>query len=187
MNSDPRVDDSKLDYNQMMKRDLTQLVDALDLDDLSKQFIKSRWLEQLLWLEYASKKNQTKYYLFRLSCIIGGVTIPALVTLNECGKMDAFVHPATIIVSLIVAVSAAIEEFLHFGERWRHYRRTAELLKGEGWSFFQRIGQYRKFDSHAKAYPEFAGRVEDIFQKEVAVFITKVTKEKEDGEKSEKV
>jgi hypothetical protein len=155
------------------------LIDGLNFDDdMPKQFLKSRWLDQLVWMDKASKKNQRYYYILRLSCIVGGVLIPALVGVNANGTMGGFVHFMTVLLSLVVAVSAAVEEFFHFGERWRHYRRMAEILKGEGWSFLQLSGHYINYESHAEAYPEFAGRVEEIFQKEVEVFITKVSKEK---------
>lgn len=166
------------DYTQKMKKELMQLIDTLNLEEMPKNFLRSRWLDQLMWMESASKKNQRYYYVFRLSCIVGGVLIPALVSIKAGGSMGAFVQFITVVFSLIVAVSAAIEEFFHFGERWRHYRRTAELLKGEGWSFFQRSGNYSKYENHTEAYPEFAGRIEETFQKEVELFITKVSKEK---------
>lgn len=165
-----------------MKKELGRIIEALSLDELPKTFLKSRWLDQLIWVERASKKNQHFYYLLRLSCILGGVTIPALVSLTAGGKIIPWVHSVTVILSLIVAVSAAVEEFFHFGERWRHYRSLAEHLKGEGWSFFQLSGIYGRYDSHADAYLEFAGRIEEALQKEVAVYIAKMTKAKESEE-----
>lgn len=179
----------KPDYSLKMEKELTALIDGLsfkDDDEMPKRFLKSRWLDQLIWMDKASRKNQNYYYIFRLSCIVGGVLIPALVSIDADGTMGGVFQFLTVVLSLVVAVSAAVEEFFHFGERWRHYRRMAEILKGEGWSFFQRSGNYRKYDRHADAYPEFAGRVEEIFQKEVQVFITKVSKEKADDQKPPK-
>lgn len=176
--------ESKTDYTQMMKAELIQVIDELEIADLQKKFLKSRWLDQLLWMEGVSKKNQQFYYVFRLACIIGGVMIPALVSLKIAGGMGGFVQFVAVVLSLIVAVSAAIEEFFHFGERWRHFRRTAELLKGEGWSFFQLTGNYRKYVTHADAYPVFAGRIEEAFQNELEIFITKVSKENTEDKKA---
>lgn len=171
--------DNKTDYSSKMEKELAALIDGLSFDDgMPKQFLKFRWLDQLIWMDKASKKNQNYYYILRLSCIVGGVLIPALVSIDAEGAMNGIFQFLTVVLSIIVAVSAAVEEFFHFGERWRHYRRMAEILKGEGWSFFQRSGNYRKYESHAEAYPEFAGRVEVILQKEVEVFVTKVSKEK---------
>lgn len=168
-----------VDYIDMMKEELLQLIEDLDVENLQKKFLRSRWLDQLLWMEKASKKNQRKYYLLRLACIIGGVIIPALVGLNLTGGWDIFIRIITVVLSLIVAVSAAIEEFFHFGERWRHYRRSVGHLKTEGWLFFQLSGPYESLSNHKEAYPIFAGRVEETFQSEMETFISKISKEEQ--------
>lgn len=160
------------------KENLNQLIDAVNLTDLQKRFLKSRWLDQLMWMESSAKKAQMRYYLLRLMCIIGGVMIPALVGLDMDDKMNEFIRWMTVLLSLMVAVSAAVEAFFQFGERWRHYRRTAELLKIEGWRFFQLCGPYQNADSHEAAYPVFAGRVEETFQGEVEDYIARVVREK---------
>ncbi len=157
------------------KKELGRIIEALSLDELSKTFLKSRWLDQVLWVERAAKRNQRYYYALRLSCIIGGVMIPALVGFKPGGETLPWVHLVTAIIGLVVALSAAVEEFFHFGERWRHYRRLAEHLKVEGWSFFQLTGRYHRHDDHTDAYPAFAGRIEEALQQEVAVFMAKVT------------
>jgi predicted alpha/beta hydrolase len=87
---------------------------------------------------------------------------------------------ATFALSLLVAISAAVEGFFRYGERWRHYRRTAELLKTEGWQFLQLTGYYRRHAAHALAYPLFASRVEDILQQDVDAYITTVAAEPAD-------
>lgn len=171
--------DPKSDYTATMKADLEQLIEDLDLETLQKKFLRSRWLDQLIWMESSSKKNQLRYYILRLGCIIGGVIIPALVSIHASGALGGMIQFVTVVISLIVAVCAALEEFFHFGERWRHYRRTAELLKGEGWSFFQLSGHYQSHNDHKEAYPLFAARMEETFQREVDIFITKISKESE--------
>jgi hypothetical protein len=168
-----------LDYNARMKGELLELVNALDIDKLQNKFLQSRWLDQFVWMKNASNKNQRKYYLLRLSCIIGGVIIPALVGLNLAGGWDIFIRIITVVISLIVAVSAAIEEFFHFGDRWRHYRRSVGQLKTEVWLFFQLSGPYESFSSHQEAYPIFARRMEETFQNEMDTFITKISKEEQ--------
>jgi len=178
--------DIKPDDQEIRTKEFSQLIDALNLEALPKQFLKSRWLDQLYWMEAASIKNQRYYYILRLVCIAGGVMIPALVSVDADGSIGALIKMAVVILSLAVALSAAIEEFLHFGERWRHYRSAAEYLKGEGWSFFQLSGPYRKHKNHADAYPDFAGSVEEALRAEVNLFISKVSKEKKDGEQPPK-
>lgn len=121
---------------------------------------------------------QKRYYLLRLTAIVGGVTVPALVSLNlSSSGVMAYVRWATFIISLMVAISVAVEEFFHYGERWRHYRNSVERLKIEGWEFFQLSGQYRDL-KHAEGYPVFAEKVENILRHEVEVYISEVVREK---------
>ncbi|MDH4098302.1 MAG: DUF4231 domain-containing protein, partial [Nitrospira sp.] len=109
--------------------------------------------------------------------IIGGVIVPALVSQNVGGGAATMIQTITFIISLLVALSAAVEEFFHYGERWRHYRRTVESLKSEGWQFFQLSGPYANL-THVQAYPAFAARVEELSREEVETYMTQVAKEK---------
>lgn len=124
-------------YRDRLKQDLDSLIDALELSDLQKHFLRSRWLDQVLGMEGRADACQCRYYALRLVAIIGGVIIPALVSLNVRGAtVSGAVSWITFVLSLMVAISLAVEEFLRFGERWRHYRRLVESLKNDGWQFF---------------------------------------------------
>ncbi len=190
-------------YHQQLKKDLGELIDSLELSDLQKRCLRSRWLDQIIWMEGRANKARNRYYLLRLTVIIGGVSIPALVSLNTptLTNLDtgggttpgigwlALAGWAAFVLSLVVALSAAIEQFFNYGERWRHYRRMVESLKLEGWRFFQLGGPYRRYKSHAEAYRAFAARTEEINQHDVEAYITSVVREKEEDkeEKSREV
>jgi hypothetical protein len=160
-------------------KEVIQLIESLELSDLQKHLLRTRWLEQVRWLEGRAIFNRKSYHTLRLAAIVGGVIVPALVSLQLSGNAAAVVHWLTFGLSLVVALSAAIEEFFHNGERWRHYRRTVELLKSEGWQFFQRSGPYQGYASHAEAFQAFAGQVESICQHEVDAYINTVAQERE--------
>jgi Protein of unknown function (DUF4231) len=156
------------------------LIDRTNLDEHQRDFLKLRWLDQLTWMNSKASNAQRMYYRLRLITIVGAVVVPALVALNT---LDSWVgtsaQVATWVMSLVVAVSAAIEGFFQFGQRWRNYRSTAERLKTEGWLFLQLAGPYASANgSHAGVYPAFANRVEELIQKDVDVYITQVTAEK---------
>ena len=163
-----------------LKADLDQLIAQLRLSELRRQFLRSRWLDQLVWVEGRATHNRDRYFFWRLITIIGGVLVPALVTLQLNGSATASVTWVTFAVSLLVAISAAVEGFFRYGERYRHYRRTAELLKTEGWQFLQLTGHYRRHIAHATAYPLFASRVEDVLQQDVDAYISTVAAEPAD-------
>ena len=157
---------------------LAAQIDQLALDGLQKAYLHDRWLDQRTWLARSARRNQRRHYALRLITILGGVAIPALVGLEiNSNETEEYVRWLTFGLGLLVAAAAALEEFFRYGERWRHYRRHAELLKTEGWAFLQLVGPaYTEFDTHAAAFRTFVGRVEDILREEVGVYITHVTR-----------
>ena len=160
-----------------------ELIEGLDLGERERVFMRRRWLDQLLWTERAAKRAHHWYHALRLTTIVGALVVPALVGVNVTEGVEPVVASTTFAVSLLVAICAGVDEFFHFGERWRHYRQVAEQLKTEGWHFFQLSGPYRRFNpDHAAAYPLFAGRVEAIIQRDVEVYFTEVAQETQEKE-----
>ena len=168
-------------YLDSLKREFTGLIDDLGLDPTRKRFLVSRWLDQVAWMEGKASKAQKQYYRLRLVTVVGAVLVPALVSVSALDSdlagidIGAVGKIATWIVSLVVAVSAAIEGFFRFGERWRNYRSTAERLKMEGWLFFQLAGPYSgEAATHEDGYSAFASRVEELIKSDVEVYLTEV-------------
>ena len=176
----------KTRYPTWLRNELGGVIDELDLEQPQKRFLTSRWLDQVLWTEKKANKARTWYYALRLTTVIGAVLIPALVSLSLTDDtLDTAVQVGTWVISLIVAVSAAIEQFFHFGDRWRSYRRTVERLKAEGWLFLQLSGRYAANGAtHASAYPAFATRTERLIDTDVDAFLTEVAIERERTEEA---
>jgi Protein of unknown function (DUF4231) len=195
----------KFDYNEYLKNEFGRIINRLELSELQKDFLRARWLDQILWMEGRATSARNWHRRLRLTTIIGGVIIPALVSLSSF-NLDAITIPnanavqsntnfrgffglSAFILSQVVAISAASEQFFNNGDRWRHYRRSVESLKAQGWQFFQLTGPYSKTASHKDAFTLFAGQVEEILQRDVEVYSTQVVQEKrkedENQEKSE--
>ncbi|HEX6727178.1 MAG TPA: DUF4231 domain-containing protein, partial [Nitrospira sp.] len=134
-----------------MRGEMDKLIASLDLPELNKEFMRARWLELVIWMDGKAKESVWWYRRLRLATIIGGVIVPALVSLNIGSDTQALIQTITFIVSLVVAFSAAVEEFFRYGERWRHYRQMTESLKSEGWQFLQLSGPYATH-THIQAY-----------------------------------
>ncbi len=172
---------NKSGYENWLKQDMGALIDALDLSEMQKHFMRSRWLDQVMYMEGRSKNAQRWHYRLRVTTIVAGVIVPGLVSLNIADNaLATSIRVFTFVLSLLVGISAAVEQFFNFGERWRHYRQTSEMMKIEGWSFFQLSGAYQRAKSHAEAYREFASRVEAVIQHDVEVYVSEVTKEKKE-------
>ncbi len=174
------LDKSKSDqsYIEWLESNFGELIDALELSDLRKRMLKSRWLDQVLWLEGRTNRNRDWYYRLRLTAIIGGILIPICVTVSQVSSL-AWVAWVATALGAVVAIASAVEEFFHYGERWRNFRNTVELLKVEGWHFFQLSGPYSRRKSHAHAYEKFAARVEEIIRRDVQIYISQVVGERE--------
>jgi hypothetical protein len=170
---------NKTTDQEHMRAEMDKLIASLDLPDLNKEFMRARWLELVMWMDGKAKESVWWYRRLRLATIIGGVIVPALVSLNVGSDMQGLVQTLTFIVSLVVALSAAVEEFFRYGERWRHYRQMTESLKSEGWQFLQLSGVYAN-QTHITAYPAFAARVEQLSREEVESYITQVFTGKKD-------
>ncbi|QHG18455.1 DUF4231 domain-containing protein [Nostoc sp. ATCC 53789] len=180
-------------YQEFLKEDFNKLFEGMNLGDGQRHFLRSRWLDQVLWMEGKANLSRDRHYLLRITTIIGGVILPALVSLNinTTSTLQVNERSRNIIIwstfglSQIVAISAAIEEFFHYGERWRHYRRTVESLKTQGWQFSQLTGPYRDYTSHQQAFNLFAGNVEDVIQRDVEIYSTQVIQEKKEEKQSQ--
>lgn len=171
------------DYSKQLKQDFSRVFETLTLTDLQKEYLQSRWLGQVLWMGGRAAGARNWYYRLRLTTIIGSVIVPILVSWNVANKtVDSAFKSATIVLSGLVAISSAVEEFFHYGERWRHYRRTAESLKAQGWQFFELTGPYQPYKRHEEAFYIFADQVEDIIQRDVEVYATQVVQERKQEE-----
>ena len=171
-------------YNSYLKVEFSKMIDHLPLSEVQRDFLRLRWLDQVLWMEDRASKSRNWYYRLRLTTIVGGVFVPIMVSLNTgenlSKDLSAALRYATIGLGAVVATSSAVEEFFHYGERWRHYRRSAESLKTQGWQFFHLTGPYAAYGqepAYDAAFKFFASQIEEIIQRDVEVYSTQVVRE----------
>jgi len=154
---------------------LEELVDSLDdLTPQQRQLLKARWVDQLEWMGRAANRAQRRYYRLRVIMVIGAVVVPALVGLNVRGGIANALLWVTFALGLVLGCATAVDQFFDFGERWRHYRRTSERLKAEGWLFLELAGDYEGAPNHGAVFARFAKRVEDLLREDVDSFISQV-------------
>ena len=159
---------------------LAELVDMLDdLTPIQRQFLKARWVDQVEWTARAAKRAQRRYYRLRVVMVVGAVVVPALVGLNVRGTFATGLLWVTFALGLVLGCATAIDQFFDFGERWRHYRRTCERLKTEGWLYLELAGDYEDAPDHGAAFARFAKRVEDILREDVDSFVSQVAAPRE--------
>jgi hypothetical protein len=157
-----------------LKGDFASMIDTLSLSEREKHFLRSRWLEYVLWMESAAQRTRLRYYVLRGVTLVGAVVVPALVSLNVIGSAKTAVLWIAFAVSLVVGLCAALEGFFRLGERWRHYRRRAEELKAEGWDLYQLAGRYQSAADHSEAFPAFVANIQGILALEVEEFLADI-------------
>jgi hypothetical protein len=161
-----------------LARDLGKLIDSLDLPPHQEQYLRLRWLDQVLWMTRAAGKARSRYYTLRLVTVLGAVVIPALVSLDLTGHAEDVLTWLTFAISLVVAASASVEAFFHYGARWRHYRGTVERLKSEGWTYVELSGHYNHRDAtHSSAFNDFVARIEQTLGQEAEEYVEGVVAE----------
>lgn len=166
------------EYIDRLKQSFSEIANHLELEPTQKKFLETRWLDQVLWMEDRANRFRNLYHTLQRVVVIGGVIIPALVSLTALGGCSSFLGGAennqsntsdeielnplrvcnagfgivTFLLSQAVAICAASEQLFKYGERWRHYRRNVELLKSHGWQFIELTGPYAPY-ALQKNYP----------------------------------
>lgn len=167
---------------------LSQLLDEIQLEPLQKQMLRERWLDQVRWMSAKARQARRNYYLLRLPTVVGGVAVPGLVslTLATVGQpLFEYLRWVTFGFSLSVAILAALDELFHYGDRWRHYRRTAEVLKTLGWQYLMLNGAFARYPTHADAYRAFTTRVEEVLGEDVEGYLGSVASDGANHERHE--
>lgn len=167
---------------------LAGLLETLELSPFQKELLRDRWLDQVSWVSKQARRARRWYLVIRIPVVVGGVAIPGLISVSLTTAETGFIpwlRYFTFFVSLLVAVLASLEEVFHFGDRWRHYRRTSERLKSRGWQFLMLNGPYHRFHTHADAFPAFAGDVEDLLNEDVEGYLGQIATEPAERERHE--
>jgi uncharacterized protein DUF4231 len=150
-------------------RKLAQVIDLLkdQLDLAQVEFLKGRWLHQVQYWDQRSRTARWKYFSLRAVTVIGSVSIPVLTTVTTQAGISPVIAS---IVASVVAASATWEGVASYGQIWLEKRRAAELLKVEGWLFFQLADKYAGL-TYKAAFPPFAAEVERLIAKEVGEYV----------------
>ncbi|MFN2606398.1 MAG: DUF4231 domain-containing protein [Acidimicrobiales bacterium] len=166
-------------YREWMREDFDQMIALVEVTDVQRRFLRSRWLDQVLWAEGKAPRMQRWHHSLRVAAVMGGVLVPALVSLDVGGTAARASRWVAFGLGVLVAIAVSLEASFRFGEQWRHYRRTAELLKIEGWQFFQSAGPYAG-QAPAASFPTFAARTESILQRDLDSFISVIAADRPD-------
>ncbi len=150
--------------------DLAEAIARLDLSDTQQRALQARYIGYVDWLERAALRSRRGHYVMRMTAAVGGVIVASMSSAEVLGNPGGAVKWILLGTSLAVGVSLAVDGFLNLGERWRHYRRSVEALKSQGWRFVQRTDDYDGL-ADDKAARRFAAKVEDLIDEETGSYV----------------
>lgn len=137
-------------------------------------FLESVWLRYVAWWDDRARRARRPYRFWRSVVLIGGALTPSLIGFSIGGESREAMQWAAWVTGLLVAFAAALESLFRWGEVWREKRAAGEMLKIEGWRFFQLIGPYRG-RTHAEAFPDFAEAVGRLVEHEIGDYLVATT------------
>ena len=164
----------KNDPQRFNVEELQKLIAGIDLGDAKmNEYVNARWLRYVQWWDMRAYSSKLCYEWLRILTVVGGAMIPALVGLRELQLLqgvDGLFAIASIVVSLVVAISTGLEGVFRCGEIWREKRMATELLVSEGFSFLQLTGPYAQL-THQNGFKLFAQNVEDLIRHEIKDYV----------------
>ncbi|WP_299210826.1 DUF4231 domain-containing protein [uncultured Dokdonia sp.] len=153
-----------------------QLIELSELSETDKILFKISWLDYLKYLDRLAIKDSLFFNILQLLVIIVGILIPVI----EQSKLNSEIGISSItvisILGLTIAIATALNRHFKFEERWKHYRRNAEIIRNEGEDFFGLTGNYENAQNQKDAFKKFIENITAIKRQEVDTFIIKVRK-----------
>jgi hypothetical protein len=136
-------------------QELSELANEVELSPWEKRLLKIRWVDETSHYDKLWRRQRRRHDLLGVVTIVAGLTVPLLVAVEAA-------EWALAVAGFVVAVSSSLEGFFRFGQRWRHQRSTAILLKAEGMRFLELRDPYGRHGSHQAAFPFFLAQLEQI-------------------------
>ena len=140
-----------------------------DLTDQQIRIIEVRYLTVLTEFKKRIKIFDFLYHFSRIFISLGGVAVPALLSIQSPGQITTSVglYWFTWMVSLAVTVCHNISNIFRFDKKYQGIHATIEKLEKEGWQYLELSGRYsthniQTISTHANQYLHFVNTVEKI-------------------------
>jgi hypothetical protein len=136
-----------------------------------EEYIDERLNQYKEWYDKKAVSAKRNCQWMRAISVVGGAIVPVLVNLPY-NKL--IVQIITTFVSLIIVVLISLESVFHFGDQWKNYRSTEQLLAKKYFNFVSGEGPYRQQDSN-EVFLNLVDRVENAISSENASTLNVMT------------
>jgi hypothetical protein len=157
------------------------ILQELELSDVQKQIIKTRYLNIL---ENFQRRSRNYSYIFfggHFIITVGSLFVPALLSIQNSDKNFTYngnnftvqIYWTTFVISLLVTIFNGILTLFKIDKKYYFLNTTLERLRSEGWQYFSLTGRYSGHfiksgrPSHANQFVYFTHYIEKIKMKQV--------------------
>ena len=145
-----------------------------DLTDQQIRIIEVRYLSVLTDFKKRIKIFDFLYHFSRIFISLGGVAVPALLSIQSPGQITTSVglYWFTWVISLAVTICHNISNIFRFDKKYQGIHATIEKLEKEGWQYLELSGRYSShhihvLSTHANQYLHFVNTIEKIKTKQM--------------------
>jgi hypothetical protein len=143
-----------------------------ELSDQQIRIIEVRYINVLTEYRQRVKLYDFIYHFSRVFISLGGVAVPALLSIQAPGQSSSVaLYWFTWVISLAVTITHNISNIFRFDKKYQGIHTTIEKLHSEGWRYLQLSGRYSNHENiistHANQYLHFVNTVEKIKGKQI--------------------
>lgn len=120
------------------------------------EYITNRLDNQQKWFSEKSTINKNKYLFFSYCSIVCSILVPLIIDVSLL---------AGTILSAIVAIFIAINNFGKYHQKWIEYRNASELLKSEKYRSQSSSGEYHSLENETDRLNLLVENVEYIISR----------------------
>ena len=129
--------------------DIESMLEGIDLPDIQKQHIQSRYINILENFKKRTHKYSSMFYVGHFVITVGSLFVPALLSIQNASSTVSFangftipVYIITFVVSLLVTIFNGILTLFKIDKKYYFLNTITEKLRSEGWQFLGLTGRY---------------------------------------------
>ena len=129
--------------------DIESMLEGIDLPDIQKQHIQSRYINILENFKKRTRKYSSMFYVGHFVITVGSLFVPALLSIQNASSTVSFangftipVYIITFVVSLLVTIFNGILTLFKIDKKYYFLNTITEKLRSEGWQFLGLTGRY---------------------------------------------
>lgn len=162
------------------KSNFQNILNELDLSEIQKQIIITRYLSILDNFKRRSRNYSYLFFSGHFIITVGSLFVPALLSIQNSDKSYSFtgdsftvqVYWATFVISLLVTIFNGVLTLFKVDKKYYFLNTTLERLRSEGWQYFSLTGRYASHNNsrpttHANQFLYFTHYIEKIKMKQV--------------------